>query len=173
METWTEKLMSKLKIKIMKNSMKKLEKNPIKSKYVVSVHVLSVDKTGKSKSENWDYTFDEGELLEKRRVAIEKAKEVIDTFENMDEIFSSPIEAQLKEFKDFNAYIIEISLVIQVEVEEYDYQIYGDDEIVYEALEAEAKFFEEEFEITKFITIQNYENEDIEVIEESLDFLLA
>lgn len=156
----------------MKNSLSKAEKNPIKSKYVVCVHVLSVDKTGKPKSENWDYTFDEGELLEKRRCAIEKAQEIINSLENSDKIFSSPIEAQLKQFKNFNAYSIDIRLIIEDEGEEYDYQIYGDDEIVYEALEVEAKFFKQEFEIIKFITIQNDENEDIVVIEESIDFLL-
>jgi hypothetical protein len=156
----------------MKNSLSKAEKNPIKSKYVVCVHVLSVDKTGKPKSENLDYTFDEGELLEKRRCAIEKAQEIINSLENSDKIFSSPIEAQLKQFKNFNAYSIDIRLIIEDEGEEYDYQIYGDDEIVYEALEVEAKFFKQEFEIIKFITIQNDENEDIVVIEESIDFLL-
>lgn len=157
----------------MKNSMKKVEKNPIKSKYVVCVHVISVDKTGKSKSENCDYNFDEGVLLEKRRCAIEKAQEIINSLENSDKIFSSPIEAQLKQFKNFNAYSIDIHFIIEDEGKEYDYQIYGDDEIVYEALEVEAKFFKKEFEITKFITIQNYEDEDVVVMEESLDFLLA
>jgi hypothetical protein len=152
--------------------MKKAEKNSIKSKYVVFVHILNVDKIGKSKSESWNYTFDEGELLEKRRNAIEKAQEIINSLENSDRIFSSPIEAQLKQFKDFNAYSIDIRLIIEVEGQEYDYQIYGDEEIIHEALEVEANFFKQEFEITKFITIQNYDNEETIVIEESLDFLL-
>lgn len=151
--------------------MKKVEKNPIKSKYVVCVNVLSVDKRGTSKSENCDYTFDEGELLEKRRGAIEKAQEIINSLENSDKIFSSPIEAQFKQFKNFNAYSIDIYFITEEE-EEYVYQIYGDDEIVHEALEVEANFFKQEFEITKFITIQNYDNEETVVIEESLDFLL-
>lgn len=153
--------------------MKKAEKNPIKSKYVVCVHVLSVDKRGKSKSENFDYTFDEGVLLEKRSCAIDKAHEIINSLENSDKIFSSPNVAKLKQFKNFNAYSIDIHFIIEDEGEEYDYQIYGDDEIICEALEIEAKFFKQEFEITKFITIQNYKNEDIVVMEESLDFLLA
>ncbi len=158
--------------KIMKNSMKKKENNSIKCKYVVSVHILQVDENGKHKGVNWHYTFYEGKLLKKRRDAIEKAQEIINSFDNNDNIFSSPIEAQLKHFKNFKAYSIDIRLIIEDEGEEYDYQIYGDDEIVYEALEVEAKFFKQEFEITKFITIQNDENEDIVVIEESIDFLL-
>lgn len=156
----------------MKNSLSKAEKKSIKSKYVVSVYVLNVDKIGTSKSENCDYTFEEGELLEKRRGAIEKAQEIINSLENSDTIFSSPIEAQLKQFKNFNAYSIDIYLITEDEGEQYVYQIYGDDEIVYEALEVEANIFKQEFEIIEYITIQNYEDEDAVVIEESIDFLL-
>lgn len=156
----------------MKNSLSKAEKKSIKNKYVVSVYVLNVDKIGKPECENWEYTFEEGELLEKRRGAIEKAQEIMNSLENSDTIFSSPIEAQLKQFKNFNAYSIDIYLITEDEGEEYVYQIYGDDEIVYEALEVEANIFKQEFEIIEFITIQNYEDEDTVVIEESIDFLL-
>lgn len=156
----------------MKNSLSKAEKKSIKSKYVVSVYVLNVDKIGKPECENWEYTFEEGELLEKRRGAIEKAQEIMNSLENSDTIFSSPIEAQLKQFKNFNAYCIDIYLITEDEGEEYVYQIYGDDEIIYEALEVEANIFKQEFEIIEYITIQNYEDEDTVVIEESIDFLL-
>ena len=156
----------------MKNSLSKAEKKSIKSKYVVSVYVLNVDKIGKPECENWEYTFEEGELLEKRRGAIEKAQEIMNSLENSDTIFSSPIEAQLKQFKNFNAYCIDIYLITVDEGEEYVYQIYGDDEIIYEALEVEANIFKQEFEIIEYITIQNYEDEDTVVIEESIDFLL-
>lgn len=156
----------------MKNSLSKAEKKSIKNKYVVSVYVLNVDKIGKPECENWEYTFEEGELLEKRRGAIEKAQEIMNSLENSDTIFSSPIEAQLKQFKNFNAYSIDIYLITEDEGEEYVYQIYGDDEIVYEALEVEANIFKQEFEIIEFIRIQNYEDEDTVVIEESIDFLL-
>ena len=154
----------------MKNSMT-TNSDSIKSKYVVSVNILKMDRNGKHKSENLDYTFDEGELLEKRRSAIEKAQEITNSF-NYDESFSSPSEAADKDFKNFKAYSVDIYLIIEDEGEEYDYHIYGEEELVYESLEVEAKFFKKEFEITKLIKIQDNEDEEIEVIEESLSFFL-
>jgi len=156
----------------MKNSITKTANNFITSKYVVSIHILKVDKKGNRKNENLEYIFDEGELLEKRKSAIEKAQEIMHSYDN-DESFSSPSEAHAKSFKNFKSYSIDIYLVIEDEGEQYDYHIYGDEEILYEALEAEAKFFKKEFEITKLIKIDDYEDEEVEVIEESLGFFLT
>lgn len=155
----------------MKKSMTTKENNSITAKYLVNVNIFIVDKKGNRQSENLEYIFDKGELLEKRRNAIEKAQEIMDSFDN-DKSFSSPSEAHAKNFKNFKAYSIDIRLVIEDEGEEYDYQIYGDDEIVYEALEAEARVFKQEYEIITFIKIQNNEDEVIEAIEESLSFFL-
>ncbi|KAF2512105.1 hypothetical protein EYY60_07605 [Flavobacterium zhairuonense] len=156
----------------MKNSMTTKNLDSIKSKYVVSTHILQVDKKGKRKGKTLEYVFDDGELLQKRRNAIKKAQEIMNSFDN-DESFSSPSEAHAKSFRNFKAYSIDIYLVIGDEGEQYDYQIYGDEEITYESLEIEAIFFKKEFEITKFIKIENYEDEEVEVIEESLDFFLT
>ncbi|MFC0778233.1 hypothetical protein [Flavobacterium sp. HJSW_4] len=156
----------------MKNSKKKRSLEPIESKYVVSVHILEVDSKSNRQSESMEYIFDKGELLEKRRSAIGKAQEIMDSFDT-DKNFSSPAEAHAKGFKNFKAYSIDIYLVINDEGQEYDYHIYGDEEIVHESLEVEAKFFKNEFEITKFTKIQNNEDEEIEVIEESLYFFLV
>ncbi|MDL2143866.1 hypothetical protein QQY79_15165 [Flavobacterium tructae] len=155
----------------MKNSITTAENNSITSKYLVNLNILQVDKKGKRKSENLEYIFEKGELLEKRRSAIEKAQEIMHSFDN-DKSFSSPSETHAKKFRNFKAYSIDIHLVIEDEGEEYDYQIYGNEEIVYESLEIEAKFFKKEFEITKFIKIPNDEFDEIEVIEENLDFFL-
>lgn len=155
----------------MKNSMTTAENNSITSKYIVNVNVLQVDKKGKRTSDNLEYIFNEGELFQKRRSAIEKAQEIMHSFDN-DESFSSPSEAHAKKFRNFKAYSIDIYLIIENEGEQYDYHIYGNEEIVYEALESEANFFKKEFEITNFIKIENYEDEEVEVIEESLDFFL-
>jgi transcriptional regulator of heat shock response len=155
----------------MKNSMTTTANKFITSKYLVNLNILQVDKRGKRKSENLQYVFDEGELLQKRRNAIEKAQKIMNSFNN-DESFSSPAQAHKKEFKNFKAYSIDIFLIIEDEGEEYDYHIYGDEEIVYETLEAEANFFKNEFEIAKFVKISNDMFGEIEVIEEKLDFFL-
>ena len=157
--------------KTMKNSITTTENNSITAKYLVNLNILKVDKKGNRQSENLEYIFDKGELLEKRRSAIEKAQEIMHSFDN-DESFSSPSEARAKKFKNFKAYSIDIYLIIENEGNEYDYHIYGDEEIVYESLEIEANFFKKEFEITKFIKIPNDEFDEIEVIEENLDFFL-
>ena len=153
----------------MKNSMTKTANNFITSKYVVSVHILKVDKNGNRKNENLEYIFDEGELLEKRKSAIKKAQEIMNSYDN-DESFSSPSEAHTKKFKNFKAYSIDVYLIIEDEGEQYDYHLYGDEEIVHESLEVEANFLKKEFEITKFIKIQDNEGQVIDVIEENLGF---
>jgi len=153
----------------MKKSMTKTASNFITSKYVVSVHILKVDKKGNHKNENLEYIFDEGGLLEKRKSAIEKAQEIMNSFDN-DESFSSPSEAHAKKFKNFKAYSIDVYLIIEDEGVQYDYHLYGDEEIIHESLEVEAKLFKKELEITKFIKIQDNEGEEIDVIEESLGF---
>lgn len=158
----------------MKNSMKTTDFNSIKSKYVVSVHILQVDKKGNRKSESMEYAFEDGEILENRRHAILKAQEIMNSFNySPNQNFSSPSEAKAKGFKNFKAYSIDIILIIEKNGTEYDYTIYGNEELVYDSLEQEAFFFRQMFEITKFVEIENTEEETIKVIEENLYFLLS
>jgi hypothetical protein len=170
----------------MKNSKKGMEKMQseailnndysIKNKYLVNVFIQKVDSKANRNSENVEYFFDEGSLLEKRRNAIQKAQEIMNEFNNSTgkDSFSSFSEAEAKKFKNYKCYSIDISLIKEYENDEYvyDYAIYGNDEITHEALEVEAKFFREMNEDVKFTEIKNPDGETIEVLEESLFFLL-
>lgn len=156
----------------MKNSMTTTDFDSIKSKYVVSVHVLKVDKDGNRKSKNTDYIFEESTLLENRRKAILKAVEISNSY-SQNQSFSSPFEAKAKGFKNFKAYSVYINLIIEKNGIEYDYTIYGNDELIYDSLEQEAFFFKKMFEIAKFTKVENNEDETIEVIEENLFFILS
>jgi hypothetical protein len=148
----------------------------IKNKYLVSVFIQNVDSEANIHSEDFEYVFEEGSLLEKRKNAIQKAQEIMAEFNNANgkDRFSSFSEAEAKKFKNYKCYSINISLIKEYENDEYvyDYAIYGDKEITYESLEVEAKFFREMNEDVKFTEIKNPEGETIEVLEESLIFIL-
>lgn len=144
----------------MKNSMTTTNLDSIKSKYVVSVLILQVGKKGNRKSTSTDYVFEENTLSENRRKAILKAEEISNSF-------------NISSNKNFKGYLIEIFLVIEENGIEYENLIYGANYISYFALEQEAFFFKEMSEITKFINVENNENETFEVIEENLSFFLS
>ena len=148
----------------------------IKNKYLVNVFIQKVDSKANINSESFEYVFDEGSLKEKRRNAIQKAQEIMDEFNNATgkDRFYSFSEAEAKKFKNYKCYSIDISLIKEYENDEfvYDYPIYGHDEITYESLEVEAKFFREMNEDVKFTELETPEGETIEVLEESLIFFL-
>lgn len=148
----------------------------IKNKYLVSVFTVKVDSEANIFTKNFEYAFKEGSLIEKRRNAIQKAQEIMNEFNNASgkNKFSSFSEAEAKKFKNFNSYSIDIFLIKEYENDEfvYDYPIYGDDEIAYESLEVEAKFFREMNEEVKFSELETPEGETIEVLEENLIFFL-
>ncbi|MGL2999432.1 hypothetical protein [Flavobacterium sp. RSSB_23] len=144
----------------MKNSMTTTNLDSIKSKYVVSVFILHPDNIGKRKSKNTQYVFEDDTILENRRKAILKAEEISNSF-------------NIPSNKNFKGYLIEIFLIIEENGIEYENLIYGANYISYFALEQEALFFKEMSEITKFINVENNENETFEVIEENLSFFLS
>ena len=88
--------------------------------------------------------------------------------------FSTFSEAKAKKFKNYKCYSVDIFLIKEYENDDYlyDYPIYGHDEITYESLEVEAKFFRELNENVKLTQIETPEGENIEVLEESLIFFL-
>jgi len=140
-------------------------------KYSVTVNILKSDKKGTFNSEDFEYTFQESSLIESRNKAISKVKELQELFNyGMPEgsKFSSPLEAELKGFKDFNAYSIDLSFIVD---EDYDYQIYGEEELTIEALEQEASYYYEESNV-EFTEIEDLEGEYVEVLESNLEFFL-
>lgn len=140
-------------------------------KYSVRVNILKSDKKGTFNSEDFEYTFQESSLIESRNKAISKVKELQELFNyGMPEgsKFSSPLEAELKGFKDFNAYSIDLSFIVD---EDYDYQIYGEEELTIEALEQEAYYYAQEGNV-EFTEIEDLYGEYVEVLESDLEFFL-
>jgi hypothetical protein len=125
-----------------------------KYKYVVSVTATNIDGDGNIKNEQFDYTFENGDLLTMRNEAIDKANDQIDFFEHempAGQEFDSPLEAELKGYKNIRCY----SLSIFFFVDDLDYQIEGDKEIQEEMMEVEQREFikngfEYPFEIPKY-----------------------
>ena len=81
--------------------------------------------------------------------------------------FSSPMEAALKGFKDFNAYSIDLSFIPE---EGYEYQIYGEEELTIEALEEEAGYYDGNNH--SLCEIEDLYGEMVEVLEDDLEFFL-
>lgn len=107
-----------------------------KYKYTVNVHVIAFDAAGQPKGEPFHYEFDSGDLPTMRSQAFKKANDLMDFFENempAGTEFHSPIEAQLKGYKNIQGYSISIYFYI----DDYDYQIEGDEELQEEMLEVE------------------------------------
>lgn len=142
------------------------------NKYVVDVLISKFDENSKSNGESIEYTFDSGNLIEDRKNAIKKAKELIISFDKKlidGKPFSSFEEAQCLGFKNFNCY----SISIYLKNEDGESPIYGtgDDE-QYDWLEYEANIFREEYPNMEFVQIENPAGDLIDVIETDLYFLL-
>jgi hypothetical protein len=156
---------------MLRSKNRKQLKQKIMEKYIVRVHILKSDKIGNMNSESSEYSFQEPKLIEARNKAIAKVRELEELFNYgmpEDSKFSSPLEAQLKGFENFNAFSIELSFV---PYEGSEYQIYGEEELTIESLAAEANFylnggFEECTEV------EDLDGEIVEVLESNLDFFI-
>jgi hypothetical protein len=139
-------------------------------KYIVRVNILKSNKNGTFNSENFEYNFQEPLLMEARNKAISKVKELEFLFNNEmieENKFSSPMEAAFKGFKDFNAYSIDLSFIPE---EEFEYQVYGEEELTIEALEVEAGFYDRNNH--SLCEIEDLDGEMVEVLESDLEFFL-
>lgn len=138
--------------------------------YQVTVNILTSDEKGTFNSEDFEYNFQESLLIEARNKAISKVKDLLQLFNNeMPEgsEFSSPVEAELRGFKDFNAYSIDLSFIPE---EGYEYQIYGEEELTIEALEVEARYYDGN--IHSLCEIEDLYEDMVEVLESDLEFFL-
>lgn len=143
-------------------------------KYSVRVNILKSNATGTIKSEDFEYTFQEPSLIESRNKAISKVKNLEEFFNNeMPEgsEFSSPLEAEFKGMKNFNAYSINMLFVPS---QDWDYCLYGEDEEqTIEALQSEVYHYAEEDGIPLAeIDYEDGEWDYVEVIESNLEFFL-
>lgn len=141
-------------------------------KYIVRVNILKSNEKGGINSEDFEYTFQESALIEARNKAVAKVQELEQFFNNeMPEgsAFSTPLEASLKGFKDFNAYSIGLSFVPN---EDWEYQIYGEEEeLIIEALEEEALHYSDESGV-EFVEIEDLSGEIVMVLESDLGFFI-
>jgi hypothetical protein len=142
-------------------------------KYIVNVHINKIDDNGNLTSEDFEYEFEASplSLLEARRNAIMKAKDLISFFkdEMSEKEFLSFDEAEIKQFKGFNAY--SISIILSTE-DEPNTVVYGNDESEkLDWLESEYNYFKSSFNLVKSVKVSN-ETNDFEIIEEDSNFML-
>jgi hypothetical protein len=142
-------------------------------KYIVRVFILKMGKNGKSNSEDFEYEFDEKLLIEARNKAISKTKDLLSLFENEmpeESKFSTFNEAEIKGFKGFNTFTVE--LIFLLDDGDFEYPIYGDEELIFESLEVEADYYRKNFENTKCIKIVNPDGDTIEILEANSEFFI-
>jgi hypothetical protein len=140
-------------------------------KYKVTVHLFSADENGKKSSKNYDYTFQEKNTIDSRNNAISKVLELEEQFMNGEEDYDSFLLAQLKGFKNFNAYSINLMFVPN---DDWEYCLYGEDEEqTIEALQAEVYHYAEEDEISLTeIEYTDGEWDWVDVIEDNIEFFI-
>lgn len=142
-------------------------------KYIVRVFILKFDENRNSNSESFEYTFEEPNLIDARNKAITKVKDLMSLFENEmpeESKFSSPLEAELKGFKNFNSYSLE--LVFQLDEEGCDYTIFGEEELTIEALEQEAYYYRDNVGNQQYDEIEDEDGDYVEILESNMDFFL-
>jgi hypothetical protein len=143
-------------------------------KYIVNVHINKVDENKNSQSESFDYEFESEplELIEARRKAIKKAKDLIEFFDNElpDSEFSTIEEAEKKSYKGYNSY--SVSIILSTEDEPYN-QVYGNDiSEQLDWLEYEYQYFTNTHNIVKLMKVE-YEMNNFEIIEEDSAFMMG
>lgn len=141
-------------------------------KYIVKVTVLNSNEKGEIETENIECVFEESTLIESRNKAIEKAKGFISLFENEmpdEQRFSSFDEAFVNEFRNFNAYSIKIVLIGGYGEE---FQIYGDKELMIEALEIEANSYNENNDFQELTEVEDADGNIVNVLESNIEFFL-
>jgi len=140
-------------------------------KYIVTVNIMSANEKGIRTSKSFDYTFQEKDFINARNKAISKVKELEEEFLFGDVKYDSFLEAQLKNFKNFNAYSINMLFVPN---EDWDYCLYGEDEEqTIEALQSEVYHYADEAGIPLAeIDYEDGEWDFVEVIESDLEFFL-
>jgi len=141
-------------------------------KYIVKVDILKADKNGKKSSEHLEFPFKESTMIESRKSAIKKAKEIIHSYEYdmpKSEEFDSFLIAQLRGFKNFKAYSLDIIFTTENGAE---YQIYGEEEIMVEELVGEASYYYKNKDYQDFTYIEISEEDYVVVLESDIDFFL-
>lgn len=141
-------------------------------KYIVKVTVLNSNEKGEIETKNIECNFEESTSIESRNKAIEKAKSFISLFEIEmpdEQLFSSFEEALVNEFRNFNAYSIKIVLS-----DDYgeELQIYGDTELMIEALEIEADSYNENNDFQDLTEVEDANGNFVKVLESNIEFFL-
>lgn len=141
--------------------------------YKVTVNILTADEKGEKTSKDFEYTFQNEKPLIARNKAIAKIQELEEEFMYGKEQYDSFIMAQLKDFKSFKAYSINLYFV---DNNGWESCLYGEDEEeTIQALQSEVYHYAEENNIG--LIEMEYEDEDGEwdwyyAIEDDIDLFI-
>ena len=125
-------------------------------KYIVRVNIFESEINGLRNSSNYEYIFEEPTLIESRNKAIKQVKELTSFMTcGTKNKFSTLSEVQVDGADFFNAFQIDLIFFTK---NGQEYQIFGEESLMIEALEEEAEYY--------FI---NEINEELFAIQKSID----
>lgn len=148
----------------------------IMKKYIVIVQINKVEEKRSTTTQYFDFQFESGNLIKDRKMAIKKAKDVLENIEDFlgeGEFFSSPYEARLNNYRNYNCFSITIYLACNDGGYDDLSPIYGaDDEESFDWLEHEANVFRDLGLDVKFKIVENFEGDYVKVLSSQLKFIL-
>lgn len=128
----------------------------METKYIVRVNIFESEINGVRNSRNHEYIFEESNLIESRNKAIEQVKELTSFMTSGTKDKFTPLsEAQMDGVDFFHAFQIDLIFLTD---DGHEYQIFGEESLMIEALEEEAEYY--------FI---NEINEQLFAIQKSID----
>ncbi len=134
--------------------------------YIVHIHINIVNDEGKMDHQSFNKIFNSTNILENRRDAIEYYLDQSNFFLNHPKIdFSSPIEAEIKNYRDFKSF----SITLEISDNDENYILIHDTESLFEFLIFEATILKNHPEVT-FTQIKDQEGDIYSVNKENIEF---
>jgi hypothetical protein len=140
------------------------------AKYIVRVNIFESEINGIRNSRNYEYIFEEPNLIESRNKAIEQVKESISFMTSgTKDKFSTLNDVQLDGTDFFHAF--QIDFIFLTEKGE-EYQIFGEEEFMIYSLIEEANYYKEKFNSPELTKLENSKGDEIQVLESNIDFFI-
>lgn len=134
--------------------------------YSVTIYITEVDQNRTRVNSNFVKTFNSTDILSNRKEAIsyfELMQQFFLSESNFD--FSSPLEAQIKNYKNYKSFSISLDIIVN---NENYISLEGDSESLFEFLSYEAEILENN-KNTDFIEVENSWGEKQKVLKDNYD----
>jgi hypothetical protein len=140
------------------------------AKYIIRVNIFESGINGIRNSRNYEYIFEEPNLIESRNKAIEQVKELTSFMTSgTKDKFSTLNDVQLDGTDFFHAFQIDLVFITN---DGDEYQIFGEEEFMIYSLMQEADYYKEIDDSVLFRKLYNTIGDEIEVLESNIYFFI-